>query len=151
MVKWSLIYDPVAVGVAPHINRPWIFMCLRPVPPLFPCSSIHWTTVFCIMVGGGKTILSLHPFCGRRWSFMRGSLREINFYSCPPSVWLARLGGSTTLNLSPIFWFPHIFILNIVDTWSNQKKVGPWPNLSLGTFRKVFINIKPCFFWMRRL
>ena len=34
--------------VPPHIHRPQIFRCLRPGPPLFPCSSMHWTTVLCI-------------------------------------------------------------------------------------------------------
>ena len=38
----------VVTWVPPHIHRPRIFRCLRPGPHLFPCSSMHWTTVFCI-------------------------------------------------------------------------------------------------------
>ena len=37
--------------VPPHIHRPQIFRCLCPGPHLFPCSSMHWTTVFCIVLG----------------------------------------------------------------------------------------------------
>ena len=33
---------------APTIYRPGIFRCLCPGPHLFPCSSMHWTTVFFI-------------------------------------------------------------------------------------------------------
>ena len=38
----------VVTWVPPHIHMPWIFRCLRPGPHLFSCSSMHWTTVFCI-------------------------------------------------------------------------------------------------------
>ena len=38
----------VVTWVPPLIYRPQIFRSLRPGPHLFPCSSMHWTTVFCI-------------------------------------------------------------------------------------------------------
>ena len=38
----------VVTWVPPHIHRPLIFRCLRAAPHLFLCSSMHWTTVFCI-------------------------------------------------------------------------------------------------------
>ena len=40
----------VITWVPPHIQVPRIFRCLRPGPHLFPCSSMHWTTVFCIEI-----------------------------------------------------------------------------------------------------
>ena len=40
----------VVTWVPSHIHRPQIFRCLRPGPHLFPCSSMHWTIVFCIGV-----------------------------------------------------------------------------------------------------
>ena len=47
----------VVSWVPPHIHRPQIFRCLRPGPHLFPCSSKHWTTVFCI---GCSSLFSKH-------------------------------------------------------------------------------------------
>ena len=41
---------------APHIHRPWKFIGLRREPHLFPCNSIHWTTVFCIEVSLQKML-----------------------------------------------------------------------------------------------
>ena len=37
-----------SIRVAQHIHSSQIFRGLRREPHLFPCSSIHWTTVFCI-------------------------------------------------------------------------------------------------------
>ena len=37
-----------AAPVKKAIHGPWLFKGVLPEPPLFPCSSIDWTTVFCI-------------------------------------------------------------------------------------------------------
>ena len=41
-------HSQASIWGAPHIHRPQIFKGLRREPHLFPCSSIHCTTVFCI-------------------------------------------------------------------------------------------------------
>ena len=52
-------------GAAPAkkaIQMSWLFRGLLPEPPLFPYSSIDWTTVFCIVPpgrrGGGRLACS---------------------------------------------------------------------------------------------
>ena len=57
----------VVTWVPPHIHRPQIFRCLQPGPPPFPCSSMHWTTVFCIE----------NTFVIKSWN--RSSLEKIFF------------------------------------------------------------------------
>ena len=45
-VNWTIIVGAPPVYLA--IPVPQLFWRLLPVPHLFPCSSIDWTTVFCI-------------------------------------------------------------------------------------------------------